>query len=497
MLRKTLLALALGAAFPAVFAQSTPVPQEKIGAPDRIPLADTNLATGASRVTIYGLLDGGIEYVNAGDVSLTRLQSGMSAGSRLGIRGSEDMGNGYRAIFTLEMRVEVDTGTTSNRAPIFYCGTQPYTLAAGAAPTAGPSCPGVTVLPPVSALAPPSSATYQSVLLGINSVNQNLLQAVTTVNSADALFDRQAFVGLVTPYGALLLGRQYTPGYEILNRFNSFADATAGQLAQGYSVINIRANNSIQYRAEAAGFVVSAMYGFGGSEGRTPLPTRQERTTAPTGGDDFWGANVQYYTPLFGVGVGYQQNYVVPYQQTSRTTGLQTLNVGGTLTLGPVRLFAQYMDRKNDNPILSPQDIQNIVVATGGNLTAITNILAGLQINPWDVDGSRGFVGPTDGQIYHLGAAWQIGPGTLNAAANFAKDTASSPWITDDAKVNHFAIAYFYNFSLRTQLYGAYAFMNNSGQARVTPGAAGYAGGWATSDGANTSALQVGLRHSF
>lgn len=496
-MRKSLLAVALSAVFPTAFAQSTPVPQEKIGAPDRIPLADTNLAVGPSRVTLYGLVDGGIEYVDAGSLSLTRLQSGMSAGSRLGVSGSEDMGNGYRAIFALEMRLELDTGSNSNRAPIFYCGTQSYTTSATAPAVTGPSCQGVTVLPPVSAIAPPTSTAYQSVLLGINSVNQSLLQAVTTVNSANAIFDRQAFLGLVTPFGAVLMGRQYTPGYEILNRFNAFADSTAGQLGQGYSVINIRANNSIQYRAELKGFVLSAMYGFGGSEGATPVPTRQERVNAPTGGDDFWGANFQYYTPMFGLGIGYQQNYVVPYQQTSRSVGLQTLNVGGTVTLGLVKLFAQYMYRKNENPILSPQDVQNIVVATGGNLTSITNILSTLQINLWDADGSRGFVGPTDGQIYHLGATWQVGPGTLNAAANFATDTARSAWATDDAKVNHYALAYFYNLSLRTQLYGAYAWMNNSGQARVTPGAAGYAGGWATSDGANTSALQIGLRHSF
>ena len=490
MLRKTLVSLAFAAAFPAALAQTTPVPQEKIGAPDRVPLADTNLATGASRVTLYGLLDGGVEYVNAGSENLTRFQSGMSAGSRLGFRGSEDMGNGYRAIFTLEMRLELDTGSTSNRAPIYYCSNTP----AGAATVV--SCPGVVLLPPVSAL-PLPPAQSQQIAAGVSAVNQSLLQAVTTVNSANALFDRQAFLGLVTPYGAFLMGRQCTPGYEVLNRFNAFADSTAGQLGQGYSVINIRANNSIQYRAEAKGVVVSAMYGFGGSEGGTPLPTRQERIDAPTGGDDFWGANVQYYTSLFGLGVGYQQNYVVPYQSSSRKTGLKTLNVGGTLTLGPVRLFAQYMDRENQNPILTPEQLQGIVVATNGSQLAIQNILGSLQINPWDVDGSRGFVGPTDGQIVHLGAAWQIGPGTLNVAANFAKDTARSAWATEDARVNHYAVAYFYNLSLRTQLYGAYALMDNADQGRVTPGAAGYAGGFATSFGENTSALQVGLRHSF
>ena len=35
---------------------------------------------------------------------------------------------------------------------------------------------------------------------------------------------------------------------------------------------------------------------------------------------------------------------------------------------GPVKLYAQYMKRENENPMLQPADIQNIVVSTGGSL---------------------------------------------------------------------------------------------------------------------------------
>ena len=61
-------------------------------------------------VTLYGIVDVGIENLDVGSIDATRLQSGISAGSRWGIRGSEDLGKGYRAVFTLESRIEVDTG---------------------------------------------------------------------------------------------------------------------------------------------------------------------------------------------------------------------------------------------------------------------------------------------------------------------------------------------------------------------------------------------------
>jgi predicted porin len=453
-MRKSLLAAALAVAFPAVFAQSS-----------------------TSSIELYGLLDIGLEYVDVG-VSNTRLQSGISAGSRWGLRGRENLGGGYAAIFTLESRLELDTGSTSNNGGTFFCG--------GTA--TAPVCPGVGAI----GLTGPTAVAVGG---GLNAITADVLRQFANVNSANALFDRQAFLGLITPFGAVLLGRQYTPGYEVLNKFNSFADATAGQMGQEYSTLTIRANNAVQYRAELKGFTASLMYSFGGTD-----ISRSERTSDPTQADDFYGANLQYATETFSVGVGYNHNYALTRRNERESVkGLETLNIGGTLKLGGARLFAQYMSRKNDNPVVTPLDLQQIIIAAGGS-----NALVQAQLAPivgrairGDLDGLRGFVGPTDSSVYHLGLTYRLGNGTLTAAYNNGKDTARSQWATEDAKVDHYAIGYFYDLSRRTVLHATFAMAQNSGQSRMALGGAGYAGGWTTGFGEDATAFQAGIRHAF
>jgi len=342
----------------------------------------------------------------------------------------------------------------------------------------------------------PASAA-PAVVGGMNAINNALLQSITTVNSAAALFDRQAFAGLVTPFGAVLAGRMYTPGYEVLNKFNIMGDQTALQFGQAHTTLAIRANNAIQYRAELKGFIGTLMYGFGGSEG-----SRNERATAPTDGDDFMGANLQFIADRWGVGAGYNRNNVVPYATQAagtptQKTGLETINVGGYLMFGDFKVSAEWMSRKNDNPILTPADIQNLIVATGGNLAAINSILGSLQINAFDIDTMRGLAGPTDTQAYHLGASWRVWNGTLYGVYNWAKDSARSAWATQDAKAQHFGVGYIYDFSKRTQLYTDIAWMNNSDQARASLSSAGYTTGWTTAAGEDARAIQLGIRHYF
>ncbi|CAD6507458.1 porin [Paraburkholderia metrosideri] len=56
-----------------------------------------------SSVTLYGLLDTGIDFANNVDGShLYQMASGVSAGSRWGVRGKEDLGGGLSAVFDLE-----------------------------------------------------------------------------------------------------------------------------------------------------------------------------------------------------------------------------------------------------------------------------------------------------------------------------------------------------------------------------------------------------------
>ncbi|WP_075257128.1 porin [Herbaspirillum camelliae] len=73
-------------------------------------------AQSSSSITIYGVIDASLTYTNkiATDGkrtgSLTAVESGLVKGSRLGVKGSEDLGGGLKAVFTLENGFNVDTG---------------------------------------------------------------------------------------------------------------------------------------------------------------------------------------------------------------------------------------------------------------------------------------------------------------------------------------------------------------------------------------------------
>lgn len=65
-----------------------------------------------TNVSIYGVMDSGVEYAShAGAAgSAVRLVSGGTNTSRLGFRGTEDLGGGLKALFRLESGIAIDTG---------------------------------------------------------------------------------------------------------------------------------------------------------------------------------------------------------------------------------------------------------------------------------------------------------------------------------------------------------------------------------------------------
>ncbi len=66
-----------------------------------------------SNVTVYGIADAGVEYVTnatATQGSQARVISGGKNTSRWGVRGSEDLGGGLKAVFQLEGGIFMDTG---------------------------------------------------------------------------------------------------------------------------------------------------------------------------------------------------------------------------------------------------------------------------------------------------------------------------------------------------------------------------------------------------
>jgi predicted porin len=68
-------------------------------------------AQAQSSVTLYGIIDEGVNYTsNAAGHRLYNLSSGELQGSRWGLRGAEDLGGGLKAIFTLENGFDVNSG---------------------------------------------------------------------------------------------------------------------------------------------------------------------------------------------------------------------------------------------------------------------------------------------------------------------------------------------------------------------------------------------------
>jgi predicted porin len=62
-------------------------------------------------ITIYGRMNVGVAwYGKAAEAPITRL---LSLSSRLGVRGSENLGNGLNAIFTIETGISADTGSAT------------------------------------------------------------------------------------------------------------------------------------------------------------------------------------------------------------------------------------------------------------------------------------------------------------------------------------------------------------------------------------------------
>jgi len=93
-MKKSLVALALMGTFGAAHAQSS--------------------------VTIYGTVDAGVSRTThtANDAT----QIGKRDNNKLGFRGVEDLGNGLKALFQLEIRYEPDTGTLENGNRPFFQG---------------------------------------------------------------------------------------------------------------------------------------------------------------------------------------------------------------------------------------------------------------------------------------------------------------------------------------------------------------------------------------
>jgi predicted porin len=185
-------------------------------------LAAAGAASAQSSVTLFGIVDAN---VSLGRGTLTDRNLITNSGyntSRLGFRGTEDLGGGMSASFWLEAGFNNDDGTGVN--------TNTNNQAAPAALVAG---------------------------------NQGLT------------FGRRSTVSLAGSFGEVRLGRDYTPHFYNTTAFDAFGgngvgttatvDAANGGIPFAANVTRVRASNSIGYflPANLGGIYGQAMYYLG------------------------------------------------------------------------------------------------------------------------------------------------------------------------------------------------------------------------------------------
>lgn len=411
-----------------------------------------------SSVTLYGLADVGITSVSglkAGTV--TQVASGIMEGSRWGIKGNEDLGGGFKAIFNLEARVELDTGANKS-TPI--SGTQLSDRFMSASQLGLPASFS-PMLPPTQAIL--TGATGNG---GLVASLANEVFGVNVGQYGNRFFDRQAYVGMITPVGAVLAGRMYTPAFETNSMFDIMetqSGLAAGQIVAFPAVLEIRKSNALQYRIVKNGFSGSLMYALG------------DNGEAANDESKMLGFNASYKASNFAVGLGYNAAKNELGQDSLKTTVL-----GASANMNAHKVSGMVIQITDDNPS-NMTTIGKLLVA-GGLPGTVASAIQNAYTQALKQDGT----------LYHLGYRYTAGASTISVAYTTYDDKRPS-----NADVSSYGAAYTYALSKRTDLNFVAVRYNNKNTAQVAPGGNGYIGGVTASAGTDSTGLAFGIRHRF
>lgn len=149
--------------------------------------AATGVAQAQSSVVIYGTVDAGFVSERGGvNGNVNKIDSGVASASRLGFKGTEDLGSGLSALFVLESGFKVDSGSQDGEA---LFGRQAYVGLSSK--TAGTVTLGRQYTPwynTLSKVADPFAAGYAGSA-------KNLFPAGTTRTSNTVLYSSPSFSG--------------------------------------------------------------------------------------------------------------------------------------------------------------------------------------------------------------------------------------------------------------------------------------------------------------
>jgi len=305
-------------------------------------LAVAGVASAQSSVTLFGVVDASISgysnssrdvrngFLNRGSVktSSRQLANGGYNSSRLGFRGTEDLGGGLSASFWLEAPISNDDGqqgvaTFNRRSTVSLSGPfgevrlgRDYT----------PTFWNDTVFDP----------------FGTNGVGTNL---ISTANTSFGAFGTPA--------------------------------ATVGSFANGGKSNYDRASNTIGYflPPNLGGFYGQLMYGFSEKTKYSPgIATPDILNTQRQG--RYVGGRFGYANGPLDVAVAYGSSTVGDDFYAGITSKVNTFNLGASYDFGPVKLFGEYSKAKNkldsDNQRFTFSNVNSNSVDLTGYLLGVT-----------------------------------------------------------------------------------------------------------------------------
>jgi predicted porin len=244
-----------------------------------------------SSVTLYGIVDTGVTYVNnAGKAgAVVAMQSGVAQGSRWGLKGAEDLGGGLKAVFQLEDGFNVNNGALGQGGLDF--GRQAYVGLA--------------------------SDKYGTLTLG---------------RQYDSIVD---FVQPTTMNGTW--GALFSHADDIDNSDNGF-----------------RVNNAIKYTSLSyAGFQFGGLYSLGGVAGSTTANSTLSAGASYTNGPVYLAA--AYFTAKNPATQFLDGNFTAnqatpsangPFGYVGHPANMQVIGAGGTYAIGPALLGLDYTNTR-------------------------------------------------------------------------------------------------------------------------------------------------------
>lgn len=441
----------------------------------------------SSAVTIFGGLDARVNSMSATNAgTLSRLDNSGEYSSRLGFKGTEDLGGGWGAAFWLEAGVGNDDGRGQNSTANNTNMGQNLSIGTGNVTSATTAATTQYRTPSTSGLGGLQGLTFNRAAT-VSLLNQNLGEVRLGRDYAPTFWNNTVF----DPFGTLGVG---SANNVILGTQNP---AGASIAPPGTAKPEVRTSNSVGWLSPSwGGFRAQAQYAF--SEvpsnclGLATVAAGQATSNscpANAGDGKYLGFRVSYANgPL---SVAYASG-VTKYASTVSAAGLAGLNLGswinaggntpflgdykawnmaGTYDLGAAKLWAQY-----------GQQVQ-------GEFTGVTLNSAGTAY-------TANTAATAEAKLTHylLGVTVPMGQWTHKLSYNAGTRSAAG---VNDRTQEQLAIGTVYALSKRTSLYATYGSMTAKGLGATASMALTSTAVTATSGNVKATGYDLGISHRF